>query len=100
MNAVGVLRTSWAVNSTYLIRTAKFTMKKNVVRFTWTWRLPEANSVWNAVFLPTTMSASRVRFFIIDRTRTTVVVRAYRDYAADPIDVGMVGLMFQNPLGE
>ena len=100
VNAVGVLRTSWAVNSAFIVKTAKFTMKKNVVRFTWTWWMPEANSVWNAVFLPTTMSASRVRFFIIDRTSTTVVVRAYRDYAADPIDVGMVGLIFQNPLGE
>ena len=100
VNVVGVLRTSWARNSMFLVRTAKFTMKKNVVRFTWTWWLPEANTVWNAVFLPTTMSASRVRFFIIDRTRTTVVVRAYRDYAADAIDVGMVGLIFQNPLGE
>ena len=100
VNAVGVLRTSWAANSTFIVKTAKFTMKKNVVRFTWTWWMPEANTVWNAVFLPTTMSASRVRFFIIDRTRTTVVVRAHRDYAADPIDVGMVGLIFQNPLGE
>ena len=100
VNSVGVLRTSWAANSTFIIKTAKFTMKKNVVRFTWTWWMPEANSVWNAVFLPTTMSASRVRFFIIDRTRTTVVIRAYRDYAADSIDVGMVGLIFQNPLGE
>ena len=84
----------------FLVRDAKFTMKKNVVRFTWTWKLPEANSVWNAVFLPTTMSASRVRCFIIDRTQTSVVVRAYRDYAADVINVGMVGLCFQNPLGE
>lgn len=100
VNVVGVLRSSWAANSTFIIKTAKFTMKKNVVRFTWTWWLPEANSVWNAVFLPTTMSASRVRFFIIDRTSTTVVVRAYRDYAADRLDVGMVGLIFQNPLGE
>lgn len=100
VNVVGVLRTSWAANSMFLVKDAKFTMRKNVVRFTWTWWLPEANTVWNAVFLPTTMSASRVRFFIIDRTSTTVVVRAYRDYAADPIDVGMVGLCFQNPLGE
>lgn len=100
VNAVGVLRTSWAANSMFLVRTAKFTMKTNVVRFTWTWRLPEANSVWNAVIMPTTMSASRVRLFIIDRTRTAVVVRAYRAYAADPLDVGMVGLFFQNPLGE
>ena len=100
VNVVGTLRTSWARNSMLLVKDARFTMRKNVVRFTWTWPLPEANSVWNAVFLPTTMSASRVRFFIIDRTRTTVVVRAYRDYAADAIDVGMVGLCFQNPLGE
>ena len=100
VNVVGVLRTTWAANSMFLVKDARFTMKKNVVRFTWTWWLPEANSVWNVVFLPTTMSASRVRFFIIDRTRTTVVVRAYRDYAADSIDVGMVGLCFQNPLGE
>lgn len=100
VNAVGVLRTSWARNSTFLVKPARFTMKKNVVRYTWTWWLPEANSVWNVVFMPTTMSASRVRFFIIDRTRTTVVVRAYRDYAADALDVGMIGLCFQNPLGE
>ena len=100
VNVVGVLRTSWAANSTFLARSAKFTMRKDVVRFTWTWRLPEANSVWNVMFLPTTMSASRVRFFIIDRTQSTVVVRAYRDYAADRLDVGMVGLCFQNPLGE
>lgn len=100
MNVVGVLRTSWAANSTLLVKTAEFTMKKNVVRFTWTWWLPEVNAVWNVVFLPTTMSASRVRFFIIDRTRTTVVIRAYRDYAADSLDVRMVGLCFQNPLGE
>lgn len=100
VNVVGVLRTTWAANSMFLIKDAKFTMKKNVVRYTWTWWLPEANTVWNAVFLPTTMSASRVRFFIIDRTRTTVVVRAHRDYAADPINVGMIGLIFQNPLGE
>lgn len=100
VNVVGVLRTTWAANSMFLVKGAKFTMKKNVVRFTWTWWLPEANSVWNAVFMPTTMSASRVRFFIIDRTQTTVVVRAYRDYAADALDVGMVGLCFQNPLGE
>ncbi len=100
VNAVGVLRTSWARNSTFLVEVAKFTMKKNVVRFTWTWRLPEANSVWNVVFLPTTMSASRVRFFVLDRTRTSVVVRAHRDYAADALDVGMIGLCFQNPLGE
>lgn len=100
VNVVGVLRTTWAANSMFLVKDAKFTMRKNVVRFTWTWQLPEANTVWNVVFLPTTMSASRVRFFIIDRTRTTVVVRAYRDYAADSLDVGMVGLCFQNPLGE
>ena len=100
VNAVGVLRTSWARNSMFLVKDAKFTMRKNVVRFTWTWWLPEANTVWNAVFMPTTVSASRVRFFIIDRTRTTVVVRAYRDYAADSLDVGMIGLCFQNPLGE
>lgn len=100
VNVVGSLRTSWARNSMFLIRSAAFTMKKNVVRFTWTWWLPEANSVWNSVFLPTTMSASRVRFFIIDRTTTTVVVRAYRDYAADALTVGLVGLCFQNPLGE
>nr|DAJ69156.1 MAG TPA: hypothetical protein [Caudoviricetes sp.] len=100
VNVVGVLRTSWARNSAFLVKDAAFTMKKNVVRFTWTWRLPEANSVWNVVFLPTTMSASRVRFFIIDRTSTSVVIRAYRDYAADALNVGMVGLCFQNPLGE
>ena len=100
VNVAGLLRTAWAANSSFLVKDAKFTMRKNVVRFTWTWWLPEANSVWNAVFLPTTMSASRVRFFIIDRTRATVVVRAYRDYAGDPIDVGMIGLCFQNPLGE
>lgn len=100
VNVVGTMRTTWARNSMFLVQTAKFTMRQKVVRYTWTWRLPEANSVWNVVFLPTTMSASRIRFFVIDRTTTSVVIRAYRDYAADAVDVGMVGLCFQNPLGE
>lgn len=99
VNVVGSLRTTWAGNTMFLISSVTRRMEVGITSLFSPWALPKANSIWNAHILLSSRSAQQVRYFITERTDSSVVVKLRRDYAAQQLDVTMFALFFQNPIG-
>lgn len=99
VNVVGLFRTTWAGNTTFLISSVTRRMGVGITSLFSPWSLPTANSTWNAIVILSSRAAQQIRYFITERTASSVVVKLRRDYAAEQIDVTMFALFFQNPIG-
>ena len=99
VNVVGSFRTTWAGNTTFLISSVTRRMEVGITSLFSPWALPKANSTWNAIVMMSSRAAQQIRYFITERTDSSVVVKLRRDYAAQQIDVTMFALFFQNPIG-